>query len=82
MEMLVEYVLPVPSFIMLYPLSFSQRIVGYVDPGTGSLVIQLVIGALAGGLVAAKVFWGRIRTWLRNSFSHSHASDESRHVGD
>ncbi len=32
----------------------------YLDPGTGSLIIQIAIGAIAGGLVAAKVFWKRI----------------------
>ena len=54
----------------------------YVDPGTGSLVIQLAIGAVAGGLVAIKVFWGRIRNWFKNRFSGTSESYESDHAED
>jgi hypothetical protein len=41
----------------------------YIDPGTGSLIIQVLIGVLVGGLVAAKIFWGRIKTFFRGLFS-------------
>ncbi|MBI2832066.1 MAG: hypothetical protein HYX79_07400 [Chloroflexi bacterium] len=40
--------------------------VAYVDPGTGSLVIQMAIGALVGGLVMVKVFWKRITGFCKN----------------
>jgi molybdate-binding protein len=32
----------------------------YLDPGTGSYVFQVLIGALLGAAVAIKVFWKRI----------------------
>jgi len=32
----------------------------YLDPGTGSLVIQILIGSMVGGLVGARLFWKRI----------------------
>ena len=32
----------------------------YVDPGTGSFVIQGIIAAVVGAGVALKMFWGRI----------------------
>jgi hypothetical protein len=41
----------------------------YLDPGTGSLIIQIAIGALVGGLVAARVFWKRAAWYLKNLFS-------------
>jgi hypothetical protein len=41
----------------------------YIDPGTGSLIIQVLIGALVGGLVAVKVFWSRIKTFFKGLFS-------------
>jgi hypothetical protein len=34
--------------------------VSYLDPGTGSLIIQVAIGAFVGGLVGVKLFWKRI----------------------
>lgn len=33
----------------------------YVDPGAGSLLLQLIIGGIGGALVAFKLFWGRFR---------------------
>jgi len=33
----------------------------YIDAGTGSLIIQIVIGVLAGGLLSLKLFWAKIR---------------------
>ena len=32
----------------------------YVDPGTGSFIFQVLIGAFLGAAVALKVFWKRI----------------------
>lgn len=37
----------------------------YIDPGTGSVIIQVAIGALVGGLVVAKVFWKRTVGFFR-----------------
>jgi hypothetical protein len=33
----------------------------YLDPGTGSYLVQLLIGSLLGGLYAVKLLWSRIR---------------------
>jgi hypothetical protein len=33
----------------------------YVDPGTGSYVLQLIIAALAGIALAIRIYWGRIK---------------------
>lgn len=34
----------------------------YVDPGTGSFLIQMLAGTVLGGLLALKMFWRRIQT--------------------
>ena len=38
---------------------------GYIDPGTGSYFISILIGFLAGGLFALKMFWKRIVAFLK-----------------
>ena len=43
----------------------------YLDPGTGSYVIQVVIAAFLGGLFAIKMFWTKIKTFFKNLFSKS-----------
>jgi hypothetical protein len=37
---------------------------GYVDPGTGSYIFQVLIGVLLGAAVAVKVFWRRIWAFI------------------
>ena len=41
----------------------------YIDPGTGSLMIQLLIGVLAGAAVAARIYWVRVKGFFKNLFS-------------
>ncbi len=33
----------------------------YIDIGTGSMLLQLLIGGIAGGLVVIKIYWSRLR---------------------
>lgn len=32
----------------------------YLDPGSGSLIVQAVVGGVAGAAVAAKLYWRRL----------------------
>lgn len=41
----------------------------YLDPGTGSFIIQVVIGVLAGALVTLKIFWGKVKIFFKSNFS-------------
>lgn len=59
---------------LLY-LPLSQVVHAYIDPGTGSLVLQAVIGALVGALVAVGLFWNRIKLFVKNLFSRSKKSE-------
>jgi hypothetical protein len=38
---------------------------GYIDPGTGSMLLQVIVGGVAAAAVAFKVFWGRLLSFLR-----------------
>jgi hypothetical protein len=36
--------------------------VAYLDPGTGSMILQGIIGVVAGALVALKIYWVKIKS--------------------
>jgi hypothetical protein len=36
----------------------------YVDPAAGSVLLQLLLGGVAGLLVAIKLYYRRVATWL------------------
>ncbi len=33
----------------------------YIDPGTGAMLLQLLLGGIAGGLVILKLYWHRLK---------------------
>ena len=49
--------------------------VAYLDPGTGSLIIQALVAALAGAVVVITSYWQKIRTLFRRSSRDSASSD-------
>jgi hypothetical protein len=46
--------------VVILALLMSQPAYAYLDPASGSLLAQLIVGGVAGLLVALKLFWHRI----------------------
>ena len=44
---------------------YSAAAYAYLDPGSGSVLLQVILGGLAGLAVAGKLFWHRILEFLR-----------------
>lgn len=34
----------------------------YLDPGTGSMILQGLIGGIAGGLFAVRLYWSKLKS--------------------
>lgn len=49
--------------------------VAYLDPGTGSLIIQAVVAVIAGAAVAITSYWQKIKTFFGRNSRHSEPSD-------
>ena len=50
----------------------------YLDPGTGSYVVQLLIGTVLGGLFAVGMFWRRVVAYIKRLFKRGSSDDGSR----
>ena len=50
-----------------------ERAFAYLDPGTGSFLIQIVIAAVVGSLFTIKMWWHNIKNFIANIFSSSSA---------
>jgi hypothetical protein len=37
----------------------------YIDPGTGSMLLQVIVGGVAAAAVGVKIFWGRLLNLFR-----------------
>ena len=47
----------------------AQAAFAYIDPGTGSYVLQIAIAFLVGLAFSVKIFWKKISAFFRKSFS-------------
>jgi hypothetical protein len=50
-------------------------IFAYIDPGTGSYMLQLLIAAFIGISFAIKVYWKKIKTFLSGIFKKNPGDD-------
>lgn len=41
----------------------------YLDPGSGSFLLQILLAALLGGLFVLRSYWGKVKTFFANLFS-------------
>jgi len=64
--------------LTLLLLSLPSVAHAYLDPGTGSYVVQLLIGGLLGGLFALGVFWRRVLAFFKRFFKRGSSDEESQ----
>ena len=50
---------------MLFYFLFPKPIYAYLDAGSGSYIIQIVIGIVIGGAFGIKIFWRRIYSFFK-----------------
>jgi hypothetical protein len=55
-------------FIVLLSILFPENVHAYLDPGTGSYVLQIILAFVIGGLYTFKLYWVRIKAYLKRTF--------------
>ncbi|MDH3735658.1 MAG: hypothetical protein OEQ94_01385 [Nitrosopumilus sp.] len=51
----------IAAISLLLPAFIISDAYAYLDPGSGSIVIQSIIGALVGVGIAIKVYWEKVK---------------------
>jgi hypothetical protein len=64
-------------FGVLLLLTWPQSAHAYLDPGTGSYVLQLIIAGLVGGALGVKIYWKRIKAFLFRSSSREQDGEDA-----
>jgi len=54
-------------FILIF-LGLPSLAFGYIDPGTGSYLIQVLIAVLLGGIFAVKIYFKKMKSFFSNLF--------------
>ena len=60
--------------VVLSLCGLAQPAFAYLDPGTGSMMLQVILGGIAAVGVALKLFWHKIRLAL--GFSREAATED------
>jgi hypothetical protein len=66
--------LAVPALLLFS----TQNAYAYLDPGTGSMLLQGLIGGIAGGMFAIRLYWSK----LKSRFGRAPASSVSTRDGE
>ena len=40
----------------------------YIDPGTGSMIIQMLVGVLVGVVITVKIYWHKLKFKFEEKF--------------
>jgi len=70
--------LAVFAFLLLGPFAVGTAY-AYLDPGSGSMLVQFLIGVVAGGAIAIGMFWRRVVAFFKRLFSRRQDGDPGRH---
>jgi hypothetical protein len=49
--------------MFLFCSSISGDVHAYLDPGTGSMALQLLVGGVVAVLATVKVYWARLKSF-------------------
>jgi hypothetical protein len=68
--------------LLLVALSIPSTGRAYVDPGTGSYFLQILIAGLLGAAFAVKLYWRKIRRFLMGSVFGRNRREEEEQTGE
>lgn len=65
------------TILTLIAITHSPTAFAYLDPGTGSLILQGLIAAIAGSILTIKLYWFKIKgMWQQMLHSKSEPIEE------
>ena len=50
--------------IVLTSYFLSNTAYAYIDPGTGTIILQAIVGAIAAGIVTIKLYWYKLKAFF------------------
>ena len=62
--------------LLVFSLIFAKHAHAYIDPGSGSYIIQIILATVLGGLFAIKLYWKKIKSYFSNLFSRGRKKED------
>jgi hypothetical protein len=61
---------------------FTSAANAYLDPGTGSILVQSFLAGIAGAAAVVSLYWGRLKTFFTNMRKPPHDARSSATTPD
>lgn len=65
------------TLFFLYIILSTDTSHAYIDPGSGSMLLQVLIASILGILTVIKIYWARLKTFF-SSKSDTNSSEETK----
>jgi len=62
--------------LLLMTAGFSESAFAYIDPGTGSLLLQGLLAAIVGAMAGIKFYWKKISSAVARLFGKHQSSKQ------
>ena len=57
------------AMLLIFIVITAENAFAYLDPGTGSFMLQMLIAGILGGLFAIKTYWAKIKIFINKIFN-------------
>jgi len=64
------------SFIFFVFIFVTKSASAYIDPGTGSFLLQIIVGAVLGGIFTFKIYFKKIKDFCTKLVSKKNSNNE------
>ena len=54
--------------VLIYLISTASKAHAYLDPGTGSIILQAILGFIAAAAATITVYWDKFKSFINGIF--------------
>lgn len=70
------------SSILFVGICYSQSAFAYLDPGTGSLILQMLIAGIVGAMFTIKLYWYQFKAFVARIFGKNKEGENDQDNGN
>ncbi|MDC3294727.1 hypothetical protein OAU57_01445 [Candidatus Pelagibacter ubique] len=63
--------------ILIFYFLFTVNAHAYLDPGTGSMILQLILGGVAAFFATISVFFSKIKSYIKKIFNSKNNNNKN-----
>ena len=56
------------NLLLIYNIFIITNAYAYLDPGTGSIILQAILGAIAAGVSYCTFYWNKVKNFFKKLF--------------